>query len=95
MNSATIVCFIIGILVELPASWIVARNKRGTPLSRALWMACWPFFMLAVGLSDYLTDVTIWLRVPIAIVLGYVVAFIWSFISALFTEALAGATRGS
>ena len=83
MNATSLVFLAIAILFEHTAGISVARNRRGTPFSRALWILCQPLFMLAVGTSDFLDPLSMWLRVPLAIILGLVLAFIWLQISSL------------
>jgi len=77
MNIPTIIFLVIAIALEHISGLIILRQGKGSPLTRAMLILGIPFFMLAVGFSDYVASITIWLRVLIAIVLGYVFWVIW------------------
>lgn len=83
MNIASTACLVIGMLLESIADINYERQqlRAGTLLTRALWIVSPPFFMLAVGLSDYTASISIWLRVPLAIVLGVITFWVWTVIS--------------
>jgi hypothetical protein len=85
MNTTTIIFLVIAILLEHVAGLIV-RRKGGSPLTRGMWILSLPFFILAVGSSDYLADINVWLRVILAIILGWIIRLVWLLISGVLTS---------
>jgi hypothetical protein len=77
VNTLTIIFLIIAIALEHISGLLIMRQNKGSPLTRAMTILAQPFFMLAVGFSSYLAGITVWLRVPIALVLGYILWVIW------------------
>jgi len=83
MNIASTACLVLGMLLQLIADFRYERQQiqAGSLLTRTIWSFDTLFFMLAAGLSGYTASLSIWLRVPLAIVLGVIMYWVWAFIS--------------